>query len=681
MLSVLFLSSASLVSVVDGHEVMTILGKQQEYQLTQQPDVRVISRDDLVRYGDQSLAEALSRQPGILLSGPPGKGKDLRLKGLDKGYSQILINGKPVPGNGEKREFDLSSIPLAWVERVEVLHASDATVSGAGIGGTLNIVLKDHRANSEVQLSARRLDGNDVRPAGSLSHAFQLDQLSGRVGIDYLEGDADKFKLKQSINAKGEQSATEENEDRTDKRTALTTDLQYNFADDSQLKVQGRYSKKNEAKDKTNTAYKLTAIDKTTVELEDKDNVTQWLDSSYSRALGEALISLDASYRDQQEDKDKLKTETDSKGKEKSETELEEKREQLRTVGLKYGAKELQLGVEQQWRNRYRLKYKNDVLSGNKDSYDFDEQQLSLYGRYNLKTDFGKWSMGLRAEKQQREAFLNEQDFSSDSGWDLLPNLKYQLGLGNGFQLRASGSRTVRWPKFDDMVPFVESKSGTLTDPDKVGNPDLQPEQAWGADLALVWRKEQKELEIYANKRWVDDLIVSNTALDEVSGRYVQKPTNLESGQTQGWGSRVAVPLVSEFWVAASVDWQQIDASSSGSEFKQVPQMYGKMTLDWRPETSWQAGLSLGFQDETEKTELTATQKSIETEKAMTTVDAYVSYQFENGARVNLSALGLNDPEKRKSKSTYDLADTVTQQDTEWEQSAREWVVNVSMPF
>lgn len=52
----------------------------------------MVGRSDIVQYGDSNLAEVLKRQPGISVTGG-----EVRMRGLGAGYTQILINGDPVP--------------------------------------------------------------------------------------------------------------------------------------------------------------------------------------------------------------------------------------------------------------------------------------------------------------------------------------------------------------------------------------------------------------------------------------------------------------------------------------------------------------------------------------------------------------------------------------------------------
>src|ERR1700741_40565 len=54
----------------------------------------VVSSEELKRYGDTSIADALKRVPGVSVG---AGGRDIRMRGLGNGYTQILINGERAP--------------------------------------------------------------------------------------------------------------------------------------------------------------------------------------------------------------------------------------------------------------------------------------------------------------------------------------------------------------------------------------------------------------------------------------------------------------------------------------------------------------------------------------------------------------------------------------------------------
>ncbi|MGS0755827.1 TonB-dependent receptor plug domain-containing protein, partial [Roseateles sp. GG27B] len=75
----------------------------------------IIGREEIERFGDSSLGEVLKRLPGVTTGGRPGRGGDIRMRGMGGGYTQILVNGERMsPG------FSLDQLPPDQVERIEV---------------------------------------------------------------------------------------------------------------------------------------------------------------------------------------------------------------------------------------------------------------------------------------------------------------------------------------------------------------------------------------------------------------------------------------------------------------------------------------------------------------------------------------------------------------------------------
>jgi outer membrane receptor for ferrienterochelin and colicins len=71
----------------------------------------VISEEEVDRYGDATVGDVLRRLPGMTFTGPAGVTKDIRMRGLDKGYTQFLINGEPVAGALQERQMQVDRLP------------------------------------------------------------------------------------------------------------------------------------------------------------------------------------------------------------------------------------------------------------------------------------------------------------------------------------------------------------------------------------------------------------------------------------------------------------------------------------------------------------------------------------------------------------------------------------------
>lgn len=98
----------------------------------------VLGREDLLRHGDTRLTDALQRMPGLsVVNGNGARGAEIRMSGLGGGYTQILLNGEPVPPG-----FALESLSPDLIERVEVSRAALVAQSNQAIAGSVNIVLR-----------------------------------------------------------------------------------------------------------------------------------------------------------------------------------------------------------------------------------------------------------------------------------------------------------------------------------------------------------------------------------------------------------------------------------------------------------------------------------------------------------------------------------------------------------
>jgi iron complex outermembrane receptor protein len=111
----------------------------------------IIGRDDIERFGDTTLGDLIKRLPGVTVQGQPGRGGQIRLRGLGNGYTQILIDGERVPPG-----FSLDSLAPDQIERIEILRAPTAETGARAIAGTINIITRGGytRRVNDVKLTA-----------------------------------------------------------------------------------------------------------------------------------------------------------------------------------------------------------------------------------------------------------------------------------------------------------------------------------------------------------------------------------------------------------------------------------------------------------------------------------------------------------------------------------------------
>lgn len=156
--------------------------------------VTVISRADIDISGKVSVAELLQSSTfNSFGSLTPASGSsaqsfsELSLRGLGGGRTLILIDGRRAPVSPQIGEGqDLNSIPLAAVERVEILSDGASAIYGAdALGGVVNIITRKDFNGVELTLGKGQSERGGDTELGSAMFGVSGDR--GRVlgGVSY----------------------------------------------------------------------------------------------------------------------------------------------------------------------------------------------------------------------------------------------------------------------------------------------------------------------------------------------------------------------------------------------------------------------------------------------------------------------------------------------------------------
>jgi len=122
-----------------------------------------VDRQDIEQMGAESVADVLRQLPGVQVNASGNGSIDIRMRGMDRNATQVLIDGEKVGGGGQSGQIPLDQLPSDLIERVEVLRAPSAEHSGAS-GGTINIVLRQPSVKSEtnVRLTHQQVWGQNA---------------------------------------------------------------------------------------------------------------------------------------------------------------------------------------------------------------------------------------------------------------------------------------------------------------------------------------------------------------------------------------------------------------------------------------------------------------------------------------------------------------------------------------
>ena len=107
--------------------------------------INIISAKTIETLPDQNIANVMQRVSGVsMIKNNTGNNTEVIIRGMPPRYSSTLINGTSAPStSGADRSVPLDIIPSDLVGRVEVTKALTPDQEGSGIGGTVNVEMKD----------------------------------------------------------------------------------------------------------------------------------------------------------------------------------------------------------------------------------------------------------------------------------------------------------------------------------------------------------------------------------------------------------------------------------------------------------------------------------------------------------------------------------------------------------
>ncbi|UTY56748.1 TonB-dependent receptor [Massilia sp. erpn] len=148
--------------------------------------VQVVTSKDIKDAGVSSVADLLRKLPSIsgdgnfdTNGGAFASGvSTVSLRGLSSASTLILLNGRRMtpaayadPNNGNSTLYDVNSIPLSALDRVEILKDGASAVYGSdAVGGVINFITKNNYQG--VQLAARHSANDDGNFKKSGANAF-----------------------------------------------------------------------------------------------------------------------------------------------------------------------------------------------------------------------------------------------------------------------------------------------------------------------------------------------------------------------------------------------------------------------------------------------------------------------------------------------------------------------------
>jgi outer membrane receptor for ferrienterochelin and colicins len=544
---------------------------------------QVYGREELDRNGDTNLGDVLKRLPGVTLGGRPGRGGEIRMRGLGSGYTQVLLNGERPPAG-----FSMDSLSPDQVERVEVMRGPVAEYSTRAIAGTINVVLREGYQQRDTQL---KLSDTIERGEHSLNLAVtapgKIGALSYSLSGSAYDSHQDDFGATHNRDVDGagalerDQLLTEQSE-RHARGVHLAPRFSYRFDNGDTLNFQpflmrgmSDGSADSALEQRAGTDAKYTSAH--TVSSSSNTFVRgfgNWL----HKLEGGAKLDVKGGAGAGRSASSSLRKQNNTDGTLHSLDDNDSTRDNSASTGGKYttplGAGHLlAAGWDTEWnrRKQSRVSLDNNVARFAESGDTLDANTRRLAGFVQDEWDITpQWSAyaGLRWEGIRTESALAGADVSNQSRvWSPLLHGVWRIPGHDKDQVRASLTNSYRAPTLNNLIalPVLSNDNTKETSPDRVGNPNLKPELARGIDLAYEHDLGNNGIvSVSGFVRDIDNLMRRQTTDQGTAAvhHYVSTPINIGHARTSG------IELEAKFKLAELMDdAPAIDLRSNYSRF------------------------------------------------------------------------------------------------------------------
>jgi TonB-dependent receptor len=150
--------------VMMGGEIL-VLGdrlKGQAKALNQQKNKsnisNIVSADQIGRFPDANIGDAMKRIPGITMQGDQGEARNIIVRGLAPQLNSVMINGERIPSaEGDNRNIQMDLIPSDMIQTIEVNKAVTPDMDADAIGGSVNLITR--AASNGMRISGTAASG------------------------------------------------------------------------------------------------------------------------------------------------------------------------------------------------------------------------------------------------------------------------------------------------------------------------------------------------------------------------------------------------------------------------------------------------------------------------------------------------------------------------------------------
>lgn len=103
----------------------------------------IISSDQVGRFPDANIGDALKRVPGITMQNDQGEARNIIIRGLAPNLNSVTLNGDRIPSaEGDNRNVQMDLIPADMISTIEVNKTLTPDMDADAIGGSVNLITR-----------------------------------------------------------------------------------------------------------------------------------------------------------------------------------------------------------------------------------------------------------------------------------------------------------------------------------------------------------------------------------------------------------------------------------------------------------------------------------------------------------------------------------------------------------
>ncbi len=227
----------------------------------------VVSADQVGKFPDSNIGDALKRINGINVQYDQGEARFGQVRGTSADLTSVTVNGNRLPSaEGDTRNVQLDLIPADMVQTIEVSKVVTSDMDGDSIGGAINLVTKNTPYRRVFNITAGTgYNWISEKPQWNLGATWGDRFFDNKLGImlaasyQYAPGGSDNTEFEYELNDDKEVELKEAQVRQyfvTRERQSYSAAFDYKFNENHHISFKGIYNRRNDWENRYRVSYK-----------------------------------------------------------------------------------------------------------------------------------------------------------------------------------------------------------------------------------------------------------------------------------------------------------------------------------------------------------------------------------------------------------------------------------------